>query len=169
MISRLDALPLIRATMIVSTAAWAAGEVLMRRSRRLDAWARAAWTAGIVLALAHALLAFDVVYGWSHSRAAAATMEQAADRFGWGWRGAIYVNYAFLVLWLTDVCWWWVARDAHAARPLKLEAARLAIFIVMFLNGAVVFASGTGRAVGLISLAAVIAAPGALAARRVPA
>jgi hypothetical protein len=150
--------------MILATVAWAVGEALMRRSPLSDRWARAFWTMGIALALAHVVLAFQLVYAWNHEAAVAATGRQAADRFGWDWRGGIYVNYVFLALWLADVGWWWLAPASHASRPLGIEAARLALFTFMFLNGAVVFASGTGRLVGIASV--VVALLGSLARRQ---
>ncbi len=145
-------LVLVRGTMLLATVAWAAGEALMRRSPRSDRWARAIWTAGITLALIHVVLAFHLVYGWNHEAAVAATVRQAADRFGWGWQGGIYVNYVFLALWLADVCWWWLAPASHASRSPRMETARFAVFLFMFLNGAVVFASGSGRLVGIASV-----------------
>ena len=83
---------------------------------------------------------------------------KAADRFGWGWRGSIYFNYVFLALWLADVCWWWTAPQSHAARSTTLEAVRVAIFAFMFVNGAVIFASGIGRLVGIASVSVVVLA-----------
>ena len=73
-------------------------------------------------------------------------------------RGAIYVNYVFLSMWFADVCWWWLAPASHASRPLRVETLRLVLFTFMFMNGAIVFASGTGRLVGIASLAAVLLA-----------
>ena len=159
-------LAVVRGTMILSTAAWAAGEALMRRTRALDRLARAIWTAGIALALMHVVLAFQIVYGWDHEAAVEATVQQAVDRFGWGWRGGIYVNYAFLALWLGDACWWWIAPASHASRSLRVEAGRLALFAFMFVNGAVVFASGTGRLVGMTSVTVALLA--SLARRQHP-
>jgi hypothetical protein len=149
---------LVRAPMILATVAWAAGEVLMRRSAASDRLARAMWTIGIALALVHVALAFHLVYAWDHEAAVIATAQQAADRFGWGWRGSIYFNYVFLALWLADVCWWWLAPRSHASRSTTLEVSRLAIFAFMFVNGAVVFASGVGRVVGIVSLSVVLIA-----------
>jgi len=151
-------LMIVRGTMILATAAWAAGEVLMRRSPTADRVARWIWTAGIALAAAHVVLAFALIYARNHEAAVAATMRQTIDRFGWGWRGAIYVNYVFLSMWFADVCWWWLAPASHASRPLRVETLRLVLFTFMFMNGAIVFASGTGRLVGIASLAAVLLA-----------
>lgn len=154
----MTALTLVRGTMILATIAWAAGEALMRRSPRADRIARGVWTCGAALALIHVFLAFQLVYGWDHEAAVAATVRQAADRFGWGWRGGIYVNYLFLTLWCADVLWWWLAPASHASRSPRIETARLIFFTFMFLNGAVVFASGASRLVGIASVAATLLA-----------
>jgi hypothetical protein len=151
-------LEVVRGTMLLATVAWAAGEVLMRRSAAADRTARAMWTAGIALAVIHTILAFALVYAWDHAAAVSATSQQAADRFGLGWRGAIYVNYLFLALWLADVCWWWIAPASRAARSRRVEAARVALFLFMFFNGAVVFASTAGRVIGAAAVAAVLSA-----------
>lgn len=148
----------VRWTMILATIAWAAGEVSMRRSPASDRWARASWTIGIALALVHVVVAFHVAYAWNHEAAVAATAQQAAGLVGWGWRGSIYINYAFLALWLADVCWWWTAPASHASRSRRVEAARLALFTFMFINGAIVFASASGRLVGIAAVAAVLIA-----------
>jgi hypothetical protein len=153
-----DALFVVRGTMLLATVAWAIGEIFMRRSPSADRVARAAWTAGVALAAVHVILAFEEVYAWDHGLAVAATAQQAADRFGWGWRGAIYVNYLFLAMWLADTAWWWIDPASRAARPRRVEAARLALFTFMFFNGAVVFASPSGRVVGAAAVAAVLLA-----------
>jgi hypothetical protein len=149
---------IVRATMIMATAAWAASEALTRRSLASDRAARTVSTIGLALALVHVALAFHIVYAWNHEAAVAATAQQAADRFGWGWRGSIYFNYVFLGIWIADVCWWWTAPRSHASRPAGFEAFRLAIFVFMFVNGAVIFASGVGRLVGVVSVGVVLAA-----------
>jgi hypothetical protein len=146
----------VRVTMLVATAGWAAGEVLMQRDTAGRA-ARFVWTAALALALLHAALALHVVYGWNHEAAIAGTARQAGALTGVAWRGALAVNYVFLLLWLTDAAWWWIAPASRAARPAGLETARFAIFLFMFLNGAVIFASPSGRLVGLTSLAVVLA------------
>jgi hypothetical protein len=145
--------------MIAATVAWAAGEALMRQSSASDRLARAIWTLGIALAFVHVVLAFQLVYGWDHEAAVAATVQQTADRFGQGWRGGIYVNYAFLAIWLADVSWWWLAPASRASRSPKLETARFGFFAFMFFNGAVVFASGIGRLIGIASVSVALLAP----------
>jgi hypothetical protein len=143
---------IVRGTMIAATMAWAAGEALMRRSSSSDRGARAIWTIGVTLAVIHVVLAFHLIYRWDHEAAVVAIVCQTAERFGWGWRGAIYINYVFLAVWLVDVGWWWFAPESRASRSPRLETARLAVFAFMFFNGAVVFASGAGRVVGIASM-----------------
>ena len=152
----MNSLTIVRGTMIVATIAWALGEILMRRSPASDRLARAAWTAGIALAVLHVIAAFEFVYAWDHGLAAAATAEQTAQLIGRGWRWGIYVNYIFLALWLADVGWWWVSPAAHASRSVRLEAARVALFTFMFFNGAVVFASAASRVVGIAAISAAL-------------
>ena len=142
----------VRGTMIVATVAWAIGEALMRLSPAHDRLARAMWTFGVALALLHIVLAFHFVYQWNHEAAVAETVKQAADRFGQGWRGGIYVNYVFVILWSADVCWWWISPASHASRSLWIEVARFSAFTFMFVNGAIIFAAGAGRMVGIGSV-----------------
>jgi hypothetical protein len=151
----MTSLTIVRGTIVVATVAWALGEVLMRRLA-FDRLARGVWTSGIALALLHVVLAFEFVYVWDHGAAVAATAQQTADLVGWRWGGGIYINYIFLALWLADVCWWWVAPVTHATRSVLFETTRLALFVFMFFNGAVVFATPPTRIVGLAAIVAVL-------------
>jgi hypothetical protein len=154
----MSSLAIVRGTMIVATVAWAAGEALMNRSPRSDRWARVIWTIGIALALVHVALAFHLIHGWDHEAAVAATARQTGDLTGWSWGGGVYVNYAFLAMWLVDVGWWWIRPESHRSRSMRFERVRLAVFVFMFFNGAVVFASGAGRLVGIGSVLVVLLA-----------
>lgn len=142
--------------MLLATVAWALGEALMRRQPEFDRLARTIWTAGIALALVHVLLAFEFVYGWDHGAAIAATTRQTSEVMDVNFRGGIFVNYAFLLIWFADVCWWWLSPESHASRSRRLEFGRLALFAFMFFNGAIVFASGAGRWIGIASLVLVL-------------
>jgi hypothetical protein len=146
---------LLRATMLVATIVWAWAEVLkMRRPFQAEP-ARALWTAGLALALAHALIAFAVAPAWSHEAAARDTARQTAAVTGVAWRGGIFVNYVFLAVWFVDALWWWIAPASYLRRPVKLERVRLIFFLFMFVNGAIVFAGTTARFVGVTAVAAV--------------
>lgn len=154
----------VRWTMLLSTAAWAVAEVLVLRGGSHQRAARAWWTCGITLALVHVALAFHVVYSWDHDAAVVDTARQTAELTGVAWRGGLFVNYAFLMIWLADASWWWIDAVSRASRPRAIESLRLALFVFMFANGAILFASGIGRIVGTLSVGAVVVAW--IAARR---
>ena len=140
---------IVRATMLMATVVWAWVEVLkIRRPGQVDP-ARRLWTAGIALALIHAVVAFDVAYQWSHEAALIDTARRTAAVTGVAWGGGIFVNYLFLAIWVADGLWWWAAPVAYLRRPVALERARLALFVFMFLNGAILFAGNAARAVGI--------------------
>jgi hypothetical protein len=137
---------LLRGTAWISLAAWAASE--WRRSRAL-------FVAGGVALLAHSAVAFHVRYGWSQQAALLDTREQTRAVTGLAFGGGLIVNYLFLLLWLAEIVWWWRSPAGYLARPPLLDRAIRAFFLFMFLNGAVVFASGPVRALGVAAVLAV--------------
>jgi hypothetical protein len=148
----------IRATVILATIGYTLAEWL--RFRHPAAWpgSRLAWTAGAVLLMVHAAAAFHVRHGWSHSSAIESTSSQTRAVTGIDSGAGLYVNYAFLALWAGDAVWWWRRPRSYAARSAPVRNALAAVFFFMFLNGAVVFASGTFRWFGAACLTAVAAA-----------
>jgi hypothetical protein len=154
-----------------------AGRTRFRREDRAPAWAWLALLAGAVLITVHAAIALGVRYGWDHEQAIQETARQAADVYGFEWRGNIFVSYAFITLWFVAV---WVRRgeigrsrirltpDATPSRPADppdlpdlrdlpaptalpaLTWAWRAFAFVMIANGAVVFA--TTRATQLLGM-----------------
>jgi hypothetical protein len=134
-------------TISLSVLCWAAGEVLQSRG-----W----WTAGAVLALIHSAAAFGLFYDWNHETARTLTAEQTAALTGIRFSGGIYVNYVFLAVWFADAAWWWMStRSYHRRAPAISLLVRGFIFFII-VNGAIVFADGWARAVGLVSSSAVV-------------
>lgn len=148
----------VRVTIVLATALWAAAEVARLARPQTVEPARQLWTAAVLLAWLHAALAFGSVYGWSHRTAIHATARQTAAVTGLEWGGGLYVNYLFLIAWALDALWWWMAPAARLARSPRFEQLRLALFVFMFVNGAIVFAAGIARAAGIVAVAAVCAA-----------
>jgi len=148
----------VRGTIILATALWAAAEVVRLVRPHAIEPARQLWTAALILAVLHAALAFASVYGWSHHTAMLATARQTASVTGLEWGGGLFVNYLFLAAWTLDTLWWWRAPAARLARSPRLEQLRLACFVFMFINGAIVFAAGIARAAGIMAVTAVCAA-----------
>jgi hypothetical protein len=154
----MSALAVVRATMLISAVLWAWAEVLKIRRPHAVEPARRLWTAAAALALFHAALAFAVSYEWSHAAAFEDTARRTGAVTSVAWGGGLFVNYAFLALWMADALWWWAAPMAYLRRSAWIERTRAALFFFMFLNGAVVFASSTARLAGVPAVAAVCAA-----------
>ena len=94
--------------MLVATILWACSEVVKLRNPARVEPARTLYTAALAFAIVHVLVAFDLVYAWSHDAAIEATARQTAEVVGIRWGGGIFVNYLFLPLWSADVWHWWV-------------------------------------------------------------
>jgi hypothetical protein len=120
---------------------------------RRPAPARQLWTLGFACYLGHVFAAFAFHYGWSHQAAYAETARQTAELFRIRWGGGLYFNYAFTAVWAADVVWMWWRADSYRSRPPALAATVHSFMAFMFLNGAVVFASGWIRWLGLAATA----------------
>jgi hypothetical protein len=139
---------LVFGTIAAAVISWAIGET--RRSR-------AAWTVGAVLTLVHAVAAFGVFYHWSHEIARTTTAQQTLAT-GIAFEGGIYINYAFVAIWLADAAWWWVSPRGYSARPQIVSAAVRGFIFFIVLNGSVVFADGWARLIGIAAIGSVIGA-----------
>ncbi|MBI2688847.1 MAG: hypothetical protein HYX27_21295 [Acidobacteria bacterium] len=107
--------------------------------------ARVLWTAGCASYLAHVAAAFQWVYGWSHAIAVRETARQTRELFGLDWGVGIWFNYAFTLVWLGDVLWWWIAPESRERRADWIGKTIHGYMVWMFLNGAVVFPKGAVR------------------------
>jgi hypothetical protein len=147
---------LMRGTISAGVAAYAAAEYLWFR-RRQEAFRQRAllWTTGAALCILHSALAFHARHNWSHDAAVRQTASQTAAVTGINWGGGIFVNYAFLTLWAADVFWMWVAPGSYLRRPPIVNRAISAFFLFIVFNGAVVFAQGPARIVGMAATATV--------------
>ena len=107
-------------------------------------------TLGCVAFLAHVAFAFHFYHAWSHREAYAHTASQTAEWFGWTWGGGLYFNYAFALLWLSEVVWSWASPISHCARWKWMTWLVRGFFFFMMVNGAVVFVPGARRWLGLV-------------------
>lgn len=130
---------------------WALGEAFR---------SRAAWTAGALLMVVHSLAAFAFFYDWSHDTARRITRQQTAALTGIDFAGGIYINYLFVAVWLADATWWCVSPADYARRPRWLTWMIRGFICFIIVNGAIVFADGWARILGVIAVA--IAGIGAL-------
>jgi hypothetical protein len=122
-----------------------AGRLLGQRTPLL----RGAWTLGCACFVAHVVSAFHFQHHWSHTAAYAETARRTEESFGVAWGGGLYLNYLFTLLWIGDVGWWWSAPASYTRRPRGLDAALLGFMAFMAFNGAIVFATGLVRWLGL--------------------
>lgn len=129
---------------------WAASEIVRGTARRV------LWTTAAVLMLVHSVAAFATIYGWSHDVAVAATARQTQAVTGFDSGSGLYVNYAFLLIWLGDAIWWWQWPDRYATRAAWLSRFVHGFVWFMFLNGAVIFADGWMRGIGAVAVLAVL-------------
>ena len=157
---------LVRGTAWLSLLGWAASEWLKGTSASrpvgaraaLERAARSAFTAGGLLLLAHAALALQVHYGWSHQAAARDTARQTRAVTGLAFERGLLVNEVFLVLWCLEALWWWRAAKSYRGRSRALEWPVRASFLVMFACGAFVFVPRPMRLAGGAAIVAVAVA-----------
>jgi hypothetical protein len=117
--------------------------------QRPFAWARLAWTAGCLCFLLHVACAFHFYHDWSHGIAYASTARRTVEVVGLDWGGGLYANYAFMLVWAADVCWWWYDLDGYEARPRGVAWSVQGFLGFMAFNGTVVFGTGAVRWLGL--------------------
>lgn len=117
----------------------------------LPFWAWWAFSLGLLLAVIHTGLAFDRVHNWIHGDAVRSTAMQTEAVFGVAVGWGVYVNYLFLAVWLADA-WCWRAGSQVNDRPRALTWALRAFYLIIIFNGAVVFASGARRILGILIL-----------------
>ncbi len=125
---------------------------LFARLRGWEARARALWTAGLLSYLAHVAAAFQFVHDWSHARAALETARQTEELFGIASGAGLWLNYLFTAVWTADALWWWMDARGYGQRPRWITLSVHAFLAFMFFNGAVVFAEGFSRWVGLAAI-----------------
>lgn len=106
---------------------------------------RIAWTLGCASYLVHVAAAFAAYHGWSHHLAYLDTARQTAEKFGWDWGGGLYFNYLFTIVWGADVLWIWKDAGGYRRRSAWIAGSIHLFMAFMFLNGAIVFASGWTR------------------------
>lgn len=110
---------------------------------------RLAWTAGCGFYLLHVACAFAYYHHWSHDDAYASTARQTYDAVGLDWGGGLYLNYAFTLVWLGDVVWWWIAPTQYQQRPRALSWLIHGFLGFIAFNATVVFATGVSRWLGI--------------------
>ena len=121
---------------------------------------RALWTAGCGLFVAHVVGAFQFYHHWSHAHAWEDTARQTRELLGWAFGSGIYFSYVFLLLWVADVAWWWLAPATYLRRPRWVDRTLLGDVLFIAFKGAAVFEGGVtrwGTGVACVVLAGLLA------------
>jgi hypothetical protein len=121
-------------------------------------WAWWIWLAGAVLCAVHMTIAMGAHYGWDHERAVHETAVRAATVYGFAWRGGLYVNYLFLLVWIGEIAWWTLSPQSYATRPAAIRHTLWIFYVIIVFNAVVVFATAPGRIAGVILTSLLIAA-----------
>jgi len=133
-----------------------AGEIQATRKGERQAtirrWQRICWTLGCLVFLVHVATAFHFQHGWSHRLATEHTAEVAEQVVGWAFGEGIYFNYAFTLLWSLDVAWMWLGPVRREQRARWMTVVLHVFMLTIVVNGAIIFATGPTRWVGLLVL-----------------
>jgi hypothetical protein len=143
---------LTRATIWLALTLYVAGEIVREANR--DDWslrsARILNSLGCLAFLAHVGCAFQFHHHWSHNAAYRETARQTAAWFGWSWGGGLYFNYAFLLVWLGLTISSWIDLRWFSEQGSWVRWTTRSFFLMMMINGAVVFARGPQKWFGLL-------------------
>jgi hypothetical protein len=137
-------------------AAGDAGRARLGAAPSAVAWPWWSWVAGIALAVVHFALAFELRHDWSQEAAVRATAAQTAAVYGLDWGGGFFVNYLFLAVWTIDAWRWRAAPGIVDARGRVVRWMLRAFYLIVILNGAVIFAAGWRRLLGLLIVVALV-------------
>jgi hypothetical protein len=145
---------LTRATIWITIVAYTVGSVIFALARgrsRWDAATRLTWTIAVVSLIAHFICAYEFYHHWSHESAYLDTARQTDAVVGLNWGGGLFINYAFLILWIVDLGWWWLrGLNSYRTRPWGILAAWHGFLIFILFNATVVFKDGAVRWAGLV-------------------
>lgn len=149
---------LTRLTIWIAIGGYVASAVICLLRRESETWQRRArWasTTGCVALVAHTISAFHFYHDWSQASAYREVERQTAEVTGAAWGGGLFINYAFLAVWIADTVWWWRGLEVYRQRPWLITAAWHGLFVFMLFNATVVFKAGWVRWLG-VGLCAVL-------------
>lgn len=128
---------LIRLTIWVAVAAWLLRvfvEASGRSFRLRDQFIRWTWLCGAIACATHVVFAMGFAHCWSLNNAMRHTAQVTRQVLGVELPSAVFVNFAFTVLWLIDG-----VQVFRSPQPRRIGFARHFIWAVMMINGTVVF------------------------------
>src|SRR5690349_24829124 len=98
--------------------------------------------------LIHSIAAYGFFYDWSQRIALVETARQTRAFTGVESGAGLFFNYAFVALWVAHAAWSW-RPGLDVDRSSRFTTFMRGFAAFMFLNGAVIFADGWVRILGL--------------------
>ena len=123
-----------------------------RRGRRWRILLRPLWTIGCIAIVAHVVAAFHFTHHWSPADAIESTARQTEQLTGRAFGEGLYFNYVFLLVWISDVLFWWLKPERYETRHAWLEYGIHGYLFFLAFNGAVIFESGDTRIGGIVAI-----------------
>lgn len=148
-------------TIWLALAGFVAGQAGIGRHRRTGiapSWLWPVWCFGVIACGIHILIAMGSHHHWSHASAVADTARQTEDVYGLAWGGGVYVNYVFVMVWLSELVWWRLAPQRYLNQPAWSRWALRGFYLVVVANAAVIFAAPDRLVAGIAVTAALVAA-----------
>ncbi len=99
--------------------------------------ARIWWSIGCATFVLHVIVAFHFIHHWSHTAAFDATAKRTAEMTGWNSGFGLYINEAFLLLWLTDTFFWW--QDVSWPRHRRIYWTVQSVFAFLMIQATAIF------------------------------
>jgi hypothetical protein len=140
------------ATIITKATVWLAllcytGAILSRGLHN-QTLMRTMWLAGCVFFLAHVAAAFHFFYHWSHAFAVEDTRAQTMALTGVNFRGGLFFNYLFALIWLIDCAGFLHGGKLFQETHVVWRRVLHTFFIFMIFNATVVFGHGWAKPAG---------------------
>jgi hypothetical protein len=158
-VSPLNEALLTRATVWLALLCYAVAVVTWARGEARDPIvSRLLWVLGCAFFLAHILAAFHFYHHWSHAAAAQDTQRETIERLRVNFRGGVYFNYLFALIWLVDIFAGNFKRGFLHERNRVWFLVLHGFFVFMIFNATVVFGRGWARPAGGVLCLIVLAA-----------
>ena len=118
-------------------------------AREVSNKVRTVWLVGAICALLHSVGALVAFHAGSHQEAFESTAQQTEELLGIAVGFGLYVNYLFVLVWLSDALCRWLRKDFYTSLPFWYRWAVYAFLSFIAVNGTIVFKGGWIRWIGL--------------------
>jgi hypothetical protein len=130
------------------------GKQKIERAPQAAKWAWRASLLGVLLCIVHIAIVMGLRHGWSHDAAVRDTARQTMEVFGAEFGAGVYVNYAFVMVWLAELGWWRTDPAGYARRGRLVVWLLRGFYFLILVNAAVIFVRPQFRIAGLLIVVA---------------